>query len=254
MQITGDTEKVPQETRMFLPVVLVYAIFAQKSTFAFTRGARRERLVPFTGADGVPPQSRPTRPAQGPSAEGPGALTGRFASLRARGFHPALTGSAAPHGGTSPPMYPPALRGSLEGRARSFHWGRRPVKFPSTLSKGWRGPGAEPRSPVTTGETPFRRAHFSLSNFLFERKKESWKPSALHRGRHPGRGTAGLLVTNGGSRLELKSPTGRCQGGARAAHQKHPGGMFLRPQNLHGLKVPPLVLDFLRVPRYINKS
>ena len=136
MQITGDTEKVPQETRMFLPVVLVYAIFAQKSTFAFTRGARRERLVPFTGADGVPPQSRPTRPAQGPSAEGPGALTGRFASLRARGLRPALTDSAAPHGGTSPPMYPPALRGSLEGKARSTYWGRRPVKFRSSLFKG----------------------------------------------------------------------------------------------------------------------
>ena len=67
-----------------------------------------------------------------------------------------------------------------------------------------------------------------MSNFLFERKKESWKPCALHRGQHPGRGAAGLLVTNGGSRLELKSPPGRCQGAARAAHPKHPGGMFWR--------------------------
>ena len=47
-----------------------------------------------------------------------------------------LTDSAAPHGGTSPPMCPPALRGSLEGKARFLHWGRRPVKFPSTLFKG----------------------------------------------------------------------------------------------------------------------
>ena len=67
-----------------------------------------------------------------------------------------------------------------------------------------------------------------LCFFLFAIEKERRKPSALHRGRHPGRGAAGLLVTNGGSRLELKSPTGRCQGGAPAAHQKHPGGMFLR--------------------------
>ncbi len=37
-------------------------------------------------------------------------------------------------------------------------------------------------------------------------------------------------MTNGGSRLELKSPPDRCQGEARAAHQKHPGGVFLRPQ------------------------
>ena len=28
--------------------------------------------------------------------------------------------------------------------------------------------------------------------------------------------------------MELKSPTDRCQGDARATHQKHPGGMFLR--------------------------
>jgi hypothetical protein len=84
----------------------------------------------------------------------------------------------------------------------------------------------------------FRRAHFSLTNFLFARKKESWKPFALHRGRHPGRGAAGLLVTNGVSRLELKSPTGRCLGDARATHQKHPSGMFLRSQKLRNLATP----------------
>ena len=78
-------------------------------------------------------------------------------------------------------------------------------------------------------EMLFRREPF-LCFFLFAIQKERRKPPALHRGRHPGRGTAGLLVTNGGSRLELKSPTGRCQGVARAAHQKHPGGMFLRAE------------------------
>ena len=79
------------------------------------------------------------------------------------------------------------------------------------------------------GRNTFPKGAFYFgSTFLFARKKERWKPSALHRGRRPGRGAAGLLVTNGDSRLELKSPTGRCQGVARATHQKHPGGMFLR--------------------------
>ena len=55
-----------------------------------------------------------------------------------------LTDSAAPHGGTSPPMYPPALRGSLGGKARFFHWGRRPVKFRAALFKGRRFPKAAP--------------------------------------------------------------------------------------------------------------
>ena len=94
-----------------------------------------------------------------------------------------------------------------------------------------RGAGSRGRAPVArrNGRNPFPKGAFYFgSTFLFARKKERWKPCAPCRGRHPGRGAAGLLVTNGGSRLELKSPTGRCQGDARAAHQKHPSGMFLR--------------------------
>ncbi len=94
-----------------------------------------------------------------------------------------------------------------------------------------RGAGSRGRAPVArrNGRNTFPKGAFYFgSTFLFARKKERWKPCAPCRGRHPGRGAAGLLVTNGGSRLELKSPTGRCQGDARAAHQKHPGGMFLR--------------------------
>ena len=105
--------------------------------------------------------------------------------------------------------------------------GRRPVKFPSPLFKGGRGPGAAPRPPSAEGGTPSGGSFF-LCFFLFAIEKERRKPSALHRERHPGRGAAGLLVTNGDSRLELKSPPGRCQGAARTVHQKHPGGMFLR--------------------------
>ena len=137
--------------------------------------------------------------------------------------------------------------------------GRRPVKFPSPLFKGGRGPGAAPRSLPAGSEMPFRREPFCrrsgvsernrriaaalsaerLCFFLFAIQKERRKPPALHRGRRSGRGAAGLLVTNGGSRLELKSPPGRCQGDARAAYQKHPGGMFLRPQKTAQF-VPPL--------------
>ncbi len=51
--------------------------------------------------------SRPTRQAQGPSAEGPGSPDGPLC---------VPTDSAAPHGGTSPPMCPPALRGEIRGK------------------------------------------------------------------------------------------------------------------------------------------
>ena len=141
-------------------------------------------------------------------------------------------------------MCPPALRGSLEGKARFLHWGRRPVKFPSPLFKGLgeaHVPEGTQSGPLGLGEPrgqrpgrPSQRAKyfsegsFFLCFFLFAIEKERRKPCALCRGRHPGRGAAGLLVTNGYRRLELKSPTGRCQGAARATHQKHPGGMFLR--------------------------
>ena len=93
---------------------------------------------------------------------------------------------------------------------------------------GLQGPGAAPPGRPSQRAKCFSGGSLFLCFFLFAIEKERRKPSALYRGRHPGRGAAGLLVTNGGSRLELKSPTGRCQGGARAAHQKHPGGMFLR--------------------------
>ena len=128
--------------------------------------------------------------------------------------------------GVPPVSRPPACRRSLTlpapsgglilRRAQATAWslnqqGRRPVKFRSSLFKGLQGSrgGSAPRSPVATGEILFRREPF-LCFFLFAIQKERRKPSALCRGRHPGRGAAGLLVTNGGSRLELKSPTGRC--------------------------------------------
>ena len=52
-------------------------------------------------------------------------------------------------------------------------------------------------------ETSFRREHFSLAPFLFAIEKERGKPCAPHRGRAQNKGRLGLLVTNGGSRLEL---------------------------------------------------
>ncbi len=81
---------------------------------------------------------------------------------------------------------------------------------------------AEPRPPSAEGGTPFRRAHFTLTCLrqrglrpiiLFEREKERWKPCALCRGRHPGRGAAGLLVTNGGQPFGAEKPDGPVPGG-----------------------------------------
>ncbi len=126
--------------------------------------------------------------------------------------------------------------------------GRRPVKFPSPLFKGGRGPGAAPRPPSAEGGTPSGGSFF-LCFFLFAIEKERRKPPALHRGRHPGRGTAGLLVTNGCRRLELKSPTGRYQGAARATHQKHPGGMFLILRKNCGIYLLPFRRDTARKHR-----
>ena len=159
-------------------------------------------------------ESRPTRPAQGPSAEGPGSPDGLRCASR---------GDQSPH-------VPPCPPGELGGKARFFHWGRRPVKFRSSLFKGLQGSrgGSAPRPPSAEGGTPFRREPF-LCFFLFAIEKERRKPFALHRGRHPGRGAAGLLVTNGGQPFGAEKPAGPVPGCARTTHQKHPGGMFLRP-------------------------
>ncbi len=156
-------------------------------------------------------ESRPTRPAQGPSAEGPGSPDGLRCASR---------GDQSPH-------VPPCPPGELGGKARFFHWGRRPVKFRSSLFKGLQGSrgGSAPRPPSAEGGTPSEGSFF-LCFFLFAIQKERRKPSALHRGRHPGRGAAGLLVTNGISRLELKSPPGRCQGPHGLPIKNIPVGCF----------------------------
>ena len=58
----------------------------------------------------------------------------------------------------------------------------------------------------------FRREPF-LCFFLFAIQKERRKPSAPCRGRHPGRGAAGLLVTNGGQPFGAEKPDGPVPGG-----------------------------------------
>ena len=102
-------------------------------------------------------------------------------------------------------------------------------KLGSSLFKGLRGPGAAPPVARRNGRNAFPEGAFYFgSTFLFARKKERWKPCAPCRGRHPGRGAAGLLVTNGGQPFGAEKPGGPVPGDARATHQKHPGGMFLR--------------------------
>jgi hypothetical protein len=59
----------------------------------------------------------------------------------------------------------------------------------------------------------YRREHFSFVSFLFAIEKERKKPSVLHQVRHPGRGTAGLLVTNGGQPFGAEKPDGPVPGG-----------------------------------------
>ena len=177
----------------------------------------------------MPPESRPTRPLALPWQR---AIVSAW-SLSQQGRRPVKFRSSLFKGlqgsrGGSAPRSPVALRPQARFEANQ----------PAGLALG-------PRS----GETLYRREPFCrrsgvsernsriaaalsaerLCFFLFAIQKERRKPPALHRGRHPGGGAAGLLVTNGGSRLELKSPPDRCQGGTRAAHQKHPGGVFLRP-------------------------
>ncbi len=92
--------------------------------------------------------------------------------------------------------------------------GRRPVKFRSSLFKGLQGSrgGSAPRPPSAEGGRPFRRAHFSLSNFLFERKKESWKPSALHRGRGAGQRDGGSFGDKRRQPFGAEKPAGPVPG------------------------------------------
>ena len=59
--------------------------------------------------------------------------------------------------------------------------GRRPVKFPSPLFKGGRGPGAAPRPPSAEGGTPFRREHFSLLLSFCDRKRKKEAPRPAPR-------------------------------------------------------------------------
>ena len=110
-------------------------------------------------------------------------------------------------------MYPPALRGGLGGKGSFLAQGPKASKVSVkpfqrlAVSKG----GA-------FGRPSQRAKHFSggsifLCFFLFAIEKERRKPSALHRGRHPGRGTAGLLVINGGKPFGAEKPDGPVPGG-----------------------------------------
>ena len=102
---------------------------------------------------GVPPVSRP------PGCPRSLALPGRRRDLlrKVRGV---LTDSAAPHGGTSPPMYPPALRGSLEGKACFSPASLQPMHLQSRRGAAALPPqAAPPEAPNTATE---RRARLRL--------------------------------------------------------------------------------------------
>ena len=188
-------------------------------TLALLLSKTSHRRAAGVTPSGVPPVSRPTRPAQGPSAEGPGSPSGPL--MRPNGLRCASRGDQSPH----VPPCPPG--GAWRERLVSCTGAEGQQSFGQAFSKACSFQRRRLWSLPAGSEMLFRREPF-LCFFLFAIQKERRKPPALHRGRHPGRGAAGLLVTNGGSRLELKSPTGRYQGAARAAHQKHPSGVFLR--------------------------
>ncbi len=88
-----------------------------------------------------------------------------------------------------------------------------------------RGAGSRGRAPVArrNGRNTFPKGAFYFgSTFLFARKKERWKPCAPCRGRHPGRGAAGLLVTNGGQPFGAEKPDGPVPGGRTGYPSKTP--------------------------------
>ena len=88
-----------------------------------------------------------------------------------------------------------------------------------------RGAGSRGRAPAArrNGRNTFPKGAFYFgSTFLFARKKERWKPCAPCRGRHPGRGAAGLLVTNGGQPFGAEKPDGPVPGGRADCPSKTP--------------------------------
>ena len=154
----------------------------------------------------MPPVSRPTRPAQGPSAEGPGSPDGLRCASR---------GDQSPH-------VPPCPPGGLGGKGSFLAQGPKASKVSVkpfqrlAVSKG----GAFGRSPQ--GAKCFSEGSIFLCFFLFAIEKERRKPFALHRGRHPGRGAAGLLVTNGGQPFGAEKPDEPVPGGRADCPSKTP--------------------------------
>ena len=88
---------------------------------------------------GVPPESRPTRPAQGPSAEGPGSPSGTWASPSPDGLRCASRGDQSPH-------VPPCPPGELGGKG-SFHL-LGPKAGKVSVPPFQRGAGSRGRAPV----------------------------------------------------------------------------------------------------------
>ena len=119
------------------------------SSFGDRPQKNRLRRLESPGPSGHPLQEGGR--AQGPSAEGPGSPDGTLC---------VPTGSAAPHGGTSPPMYPPALRGSLEGKACFSPASLQPMHLQSRRGAAALPPqAAPPEAPNTATE---RRARLRL--------------------------------------------------------------------------------------------
>ncbi len=107
--------------------------------------------------------------------------------------------------------------------------GRRPVKFRSSLFKGLQGSrgGSAPRSPVATGETLFRREPFSLLLSFCDRKRKKEALRPMPRAAPWTRG-GGSFGDKRRQPFGAEKPDGPVPGCARAVHQKHASGMFLR--------------------------
>ena len=97
-----------------------------------------------------------------------------------------------------------------------------------------RGAGSRGRAPVArrNGRNTFPKDAFYFgSTFLFARKKERWKPCAPCRGRHPGRGAAGLFIETAPSRTPGTHS-------APSAKVKPPQGAGTAPSPNGPLRVP----------------
>ena len=85
---------------------------------------------------------------------------------------------------------------------------------------GLQGPGAAPPGRLPQKAELLSGGSIFLCFFLFAIEKERRKPCALCRGRHPGRGAAGLLVTNGGQPFGAEKPDGPVPGGRTGCPSK----------------------------------